>query len=253
MSEPAAPDGLDERLRATVAQLGARSPHETIRAEPEREASRSLPQLAIERGEQDTLETAHVRREALRRGALLGVGGMGEVYEGVQRSLGRSVALKFVTEEDEVVDRDARASPPASLVAIFMAITLPIERCSPEYTSPMPPTPSSARMFHSVVFGKSLGASRASSGLRTATSGSSSVCIGGAVVATTAASSIVARTVWSGRVCSASRSPKVCANTRSTTARTSSEVTVCAARVSVIRAGDDTSKVAELGLWLGWR
>jgi serine/threonine protein kinase len=110
MSESVQPADVEERLRATVAQLSARSPDETIRAPAEQRASLppSLPRLAIERVDRDAPESPTVRREVVRRGDLLGVGGMGEVYTGVQRSLGRSVALKFVTEEEDSIDHEAR-------------------------------------------------------------------------------------------------------------------------------------------------
>jgi len=108
MSKSAPRHEIVDRLRATVAKLGAFSPDETIRAPPSLHASVSLPQLAIERSDREVSALPPVRREVVRRGDLLGVGGMGEVYAGVQRSLGRGVALKFVQEGD-AISREARA------------------------------------------------------------------------------------------------------------------------------------------------
>jgi serine/threonine-protein kinase len=107
MNESALPDGVVDRLQKTVALLGARSPDQTLRAKPSLPPAPSLPLLSIERGDEE--ETTSTRREIVRRGDLLGVGGMGEVYAGVQRSLGRSVALKFVTGADTSMEREARA------------------------------------------------------------------------------------------------------------------------------------------------
>jgi serine/threonine-protein kinase len=66
-----------------------------------------LTLLSVQRGDED--EVPSTGREVVRRPDLLGVGGMGEVYAGVQRSLGRSVALKFVNGADASMEREARA------------------------------------------------------------------------------------------------------------------------------------------------
>ena len=115
MNENALADRVVDRLRETVALLGGRDPEQTLRAEASLQPSVSLPLLAIERGDREDAPTT-ARREVVRRGDLLGVGGMGEVYAGVQRSLGRSVALKFVTgteaprdPSEDSPDREARA------------------------------------------------------------------------------------------------------------------------------------------------
>ncbi|MBL8684573.1 MAG: serine/threonine protein kinase [Myxococcales bacterium] len=107
MTESATPEG-DDRLRATVAQLGARSPHATIRAARRATETSPLPRLEIERHPTEDDAQPDDRPEVVRQGALLGSGGMGEVYAGVQRSLGRNVALKFVTEDEGDVDPAAR-------------------------------------------------------------------------------------------------------------------------------------------------
>ncbi len=100
--------GNERRLRETAALLGDVRPDSTLRPDPAANGTtldRTLPPLVLER---EANATPARQREALTLQDLLGEGGMGKVYAGLQRSLGRSVAVK-VLEGAKVNDR-ARAA-----------------------------------------------------------------------------------------------------------------------------------------------
>ncbi|MFO0647957.1 MAG: serine/threonine-protein kinase [Polyangiales bacterium] len=98
----------ERRIRETAQRLGECAPDATIRPDPTAGGAtldRTLPTLVIDRasGGSDVRQ-----RESLTLRELLGEGGMGKVYAGVQRSLGRAVAVK-VLEGSTLSDR-ARAA-----------------------------------------------------------------------------------------------------------------------------------------------